>query len=330
MDLHIQNVTAKMGENRGAGRRTMHKKSIWPRFLGALGWMFLLLTVAAAVWRIFIFPWASNWGSTKEERSKSLSGDEFGAPSTPQRTCGLTIYAPADEVWKWLVQIGQDRGGFYSYSFLENLVGGGIHNTNKIRPEWQELKVGDTIRLGRDESVIKLEVLAIDPGRFLVLPYWGAFVLEGAPDGRTCRLLIRSRGEGRPLLRFALSIVLDPIHFLMQRRMMLGIKELAEAKAAAERPLIPTTSDYVWFFSILGSGFLILVMLFAWRQPGRLLTAVGLTALLTFVLYRFPPFPAFGIALAVLTLGILLLRIRSSHSPVPQPNSDGSTFGKGQ
>jgi len=294
-----------------------HKKSVWLRLLGALGWMFLLLAVAAAVWRIFLFPWASNWGATKEERLKPLPGDEFGAPSAPQHTCGLTIQAPAAEVWKWLVQIGQDRGGFYSYTFLENLVGADIHNTNEIRPEWQELKVGDTIKLGRDEGVIKLEVLAVEPGRALVLPYWGAFVLEPAPDGRSCRFLIRSRAEGKPIVRFALSCVLDPIHFLMQRRMMLGIKELAEAKTAADRPLIPTLSDDIWFFSILGSGLLILIMLFARRRPGRLLIAVCLSALLIVVFFRFPPVPLSGLALAVLTLLIFIWRVRRSRPPCP-------------
>ena len=79
-------------------------------------------------------------------------------------------------------------------------------------------------------------------------------MLENAPDGRSCRFLIRSRGESRPLVRFALSLVLDPIHFLMQRRMMLAIKELAEAKTAADRHMIPAVSDYAWFFSILGAG----------------------------------------------------------------------------
>lgn len=175
------------------------------------------------------------------------------------------------------------------------------------------------IRLGRDESVIKLKVLAVEPGRVLVLPYWGAFVLESAPDGRSCRFLIRSRGEGRPLVRFALSLVLDPIHFLMQRRMMLGIKELAEAKTAANRPMIPTPSDYAWFFSILGSGLLLLIMLFARRRPGRLLTAVGLSVLLTLVLYRLPPVPIFGIALAVFTLLILFWRVWPSRPPIPRP-----------
>lgn len=295
-----------------------NNKPAWRRILGALGWVLLLLAVTVAVWRIFVFPWASNWGATREERLKPLPGDEFGVPGAPKRTCGLTIEAPAGEVWKWLVQIGQDRGGFYSYTFLENLVGAGIHNTNVLRPEWQVLNVGDMIRLGRDESVMRLEVLAVEPGRFLVLPYWGAFVLENAPDGRSCRFLIRSRGEGRPLVRFALSLVLDPIHFLMQRRMMLGIKELAEAKTAADRPLIPAASDYAWFFSILGAGLLILVTLFVRRRPGRLLTAACSSALLILVLLRLPPAPIFGLALAVLVVLIFIWRVRPSPPPGPK------------
>ncbi len=286
-----------------------NEKPVWRRLWGALGCVFLLLAVTAAVWRIFIFRWAANWGSTKQEQMMPLPGDEFASASAPRHTSGLTIHAPADEVWKWLIQIGQDRGGFYSYTFLENLVGAGIRNTNQIRPEWQELKAGDTFRLGRGEGVIKLKVLAVEPGRALVLTYWGAFVLEPAADNRSCRFLIRSSGAAKPVVRFILSLVLDPIHFLMQRRMMLGIKELAEAKTAVDRPLIPTTSDYVWFFTIVGSGFLILLMLFAWRRPGRMPTAVCLSALLTLVLYRFPPVPLYGLTLIIFTFLILIWNI---------------------
>ncbi len=298
------------------------KRSILRRFWGAAGWVLLLLLTIVAVWRIFIYPSASDWGATKEERRMPLLGDELGTLTGPSHTFALTIHAPAREVWSWLVQIGQDRGGFYSYTFLENLTGAGIRNTNKIRPEWQELKVGDMVRLGRDEGVIKLEVLAVEPGRFLVLPYWGAFVLEPASDGQSTRLLVRSRTEGKPLLRLVLSCTLDPIHFLMQRRMLLGIKQLAEAATEADRPLIPTLSDYLWFFSILASGLMILVLLFARRWRGRLLTAVGLTALLTLVLYGFPPVPVYGIVLAVFTLLVLIWRVRRRGAATSRRNAE--------
>jgi len=295
----------------------MDRDSIWRRLPGALGGMTLLLAVAVFVWRVFLFTWAANWGSTQEERSKPLPGDEFGDQSAPHHTCGLTIQAPPAEVWKWLIQIGQDRGGFYSYTFLENMLGADIHNTNEIRPEWQEMKVGDTVRLARDEGVIQLEVLDVEPGRALVLTGWGAFVLDPAPDGRSCRLLVRSRAEARPLLRFVLSVVLDPIHFLMQRRMLLGIEEMAEAETAAARPLIPTTSDYIWFFSISGSCLLLPVMLLARRRPGWLPIAVGLSALATLVLYRLPPLPQYGIAMAALILSIFVWRVLVSRPPRP-------------
>ena len=300
------------------------KRPILKRFLGAIGWILLLILTTTAVWRIFIYPSASNWGSTKEERLRSLPGDELGTLAGPKHTTAISIHASAEEVWKWLVQIGQDRGGFYSYTFLENLVGAGIRNTNEVRPEWQELKVGDVVRLGRDEGVIKLGVLAIEPGRYLILPYWGAFVLEPSADGQSTRMLVRSRSERKPLPRFILSLTLDPIHFLMQRRMLLGIKELAEARTPAERPLIPTTSDYLWFFSILGCGLMIPVILFARRWKGRLLTAIGLSALLILVLYGFPPVPAYGLALAIFTLLILVWRVaifRPDRPPATIPES---------
>ena len=302
--------------------------SFWRRMIGAAGSLLLLLAVAAAVWRIFLFPWAANWGSTREERTKPLPGDEFGDSSAPQRTSALTIRAPAGEVWKWLVQIGQDRGGFYSYTFLENLVGAGIRNTNEIRPQWQELRAGDAVRLARDDGVVQPKVLAVEPGRSLVLEFWGAFVLEPAPGG-SCRLLVRSRGVGKPLARFILSLVLDPIHFLMQRRMLLGIKALAEAPTAAERPVIPGTADYAWFFSILGSGLLILVVLFAGRRPGRLPAAACLTALLTLALFRFPPVPLTGIVLAAATLLVLLWRRGwfGRFRPGPMRGGDGDNGG---
>ena len=299
-------------------------RSVWGRLLGALGSMLLLLAVMAAVWRIFIFPWASNWGSTMEERRRPLPGDGFGTQSAPRRTCAITIRAPAGEAWKWLVQIGQDRGGFYSYTFLENFLGAGIRNASEIRPEWQELKAGDSVRLARDEGVVKPKVLAVEPGRLLVLAFWGAFVLEPAPGGGSCRLLIRSRGMDKPLARFLLSLTLDPVHFLMQRRMMLGIRAMAEAKTAGGRPVIPGAADYAWFFSLLGSGLLVLVVLFAGRRRGRLPTAACLTVLVTLALYRLPPVALTGIGMAAFTLLVLLWRVGIFGRPGPGPKKNGN------
>jgi hypothetical protein len=106
---------------------------------------FVLLLVA--VYWIGIHPWMTNWGSTAAERQMVLPGDDVNPDRTGQSTLAITINAPSDVVWQWLVQVGQDRAGFYSYTWLENLIGADIHNANEIHPEWQKLAVGDAWRL---------------------------------------------------------------------------------------------------------------------------------------------------------------------------------------
>jgi hypothetical protein len=127
--------------------------------------------------------------------------------------------------------MGQTRGGFYSYTWLENLVGCHMRNADEIVPEWQELKVGDSVWL--HPKAPPVEVAAVDPGRALVLKPWGAFVLRPI-DERTTRLIIRSQGDYSPDLKNAVlnfllwRVVFEPAHFIMERKMLLGIKERAE------------------------------------------------------------------------------------------------------
>ena len=88
-----------------------------------------------------------NWGTTKEECRMSLLGDELVRGPVVETTEAVWIDAPASSVWPWLVQIGQDRGGLYSFETLENFVGLDYHNADRIHPEWQHLAPGDEMRL---------------------------------------------------------------------------------------------------------------------------------------------------------------------------------------
>ncbi|WP_236044978.1 hypothetical protein [Haloarcula nitratireducens] len=150
----------------------------------------------------------------------------------------ITIDAPPDAIWPWLRQLGQERGGFYSYEWAENLVGLDIHNTDRIVPEWQDLSVGDTIRLGQADRFpdATLEVVELDPERALVLrtpdqPAWWvwSFTLEPLDD-RTTRLLVRSRIRlpGNPAVRIGAQSVLDPVTFVMTYGMLRGLRERTE------------------------------------------------------------------------------------------------------
>jgi hypothetical protein len=147
------------------------------------------------------------------------------------------VHALADQVWPWIAQLGQGRGGFYSYDALENLVGCDIHSADRVVPEWQDLKVGDQVHLHPE---VELGVAVVEPCRALVLrggvpmgavppPYdftW-AFVVGEQPDGTT-RLLVRERytytQRWAPFLVEPVAVVA----FVMSQRMLRGIRDRAE------------------------------------------------------------------------------------------------------
>jgi hypothetical protein len=199
----------------------------------------LFVVLLLAVYWTGIQPWMTNWGSTAAERQLALPGDDLLPGRTGRSTQALTINAPAEVVWQWLVQVGQDRAGFYSYTWLENLVGADIHNANEIRPEWQRLAAGDAWRLAPTEYLWGLgqgavtPVLLSEPGHALVLEMWGALVIVPI-DEHTTRLLVRGQsGSANPVTK----LVFEPMVFTMERRMLLGLKARAEGRPEAPAAL---------------------------------------------------------------------------------------------
>jgi hypothetical protein len=184
---------------------------------------------------------ATRWGATEAELRAVWPAD--GLVDRPKFTWtnAVTIHRPAREVWPWLVQLGQGRGGLYSYDWLENLVGCGVHSTDRVMPELQvPLKVGDrVVRMAR--YALFIPVAFVDPGHALVLggvrdtdedllagrasSTW-ALVAEPVDDHR-CRLVIRSRGSS------LMARLQAPVQFVMQRKMMLGIKQRVESMQQA-------------------------------------------------------------------------------------------------
>jgi hypothetical protein len=168
-------------------------------------------------------PRLRRWGATDDELTRTLPGDELVPEPAMQSTWAVTIDAPVEAVWPWLAQIGQDRAGFYSYAWLENLAGCKIRNADRIHPEWQERVVGETVPL---HPAVGLPMAHFEPGRALVLGGWGPFVVEPV-DASSTRLISRSRVR-RGLSALSYAALLEIPHFVMQRKMMLGIKERAE------------------------------------------------------------------------------------------------------
>jgi len=173
-------------------------------------------------------PWLRGWGATPAERAAELPGDEIVNDPFIQHTRAVAIDAPPERVWPWLAQIGQDRAGFYSYAWLENLAGCRMPDADRIHPEWQGRVAGDTLLL---HPAAGYEIVGLEPGRRLALEPGWYFVLE--PDGPDrCRLLARWRCPGGPL-NVAIGLLFELPHFVMERRMLLGIKHRAEAAARA-------------------------------------------------------------------------------------------------
>ncbi len=183
-----------------------------------------------AIHALAVRPWMAGWGSTSAERAKALPGDELVPDPGIQSTRAVTVDAPVESVWPWLAQLGQDRGGFHSYEWLENLAGCRMRNADRIHPEWQERRVGETLYLHRLHG---MPVARFERERVLALEGWGAFVVEPAGRGRT-RLIARGRAPRGPALAAYVLFVEIP-HFVMERRMLLGIKERAERAYAEQR-----------------------------------------------------------------------------------------------
>lgn len=198
-----------------------------------------------------------NWGATAEEASRVLPGDEFVPEPAEQTTLAMTVEAPPEEIWAWLVQMGQGRGGMYSYDWLENLIGLDIHSADEIRDEWQRLAVGDRVVVvpegyGPMPDGYAFRVALVDAPRALVLrqappehPWNGVWSFHVVPldDGR-CRLLSRSRTTTAPQLGLRIATrVGEPVTLVMTRRMLYGIKERAEERTNPAPSGVGSRSD---------------------------------------------------------------------------------------
>jgi hypothetical protein len=144
----------------------------------------------------------------------------------------IEVQAPQEAVWPWLAQIGQDRGGFYSYEWLENLAGCRMRNAERIHPEWQHREIGDKVML---HPLNGLPVSHFDPGREIALEGWGSFAVEPIDAARS---RVVCRGERPESFPFAVyyTLFIELPHFLMERRMLLGIKQRAERATAGRAP----------------------------------------------------------------------------------------------
>ena len=213
-----------------------------PPLRRAIGWLLIVVGTIAYVYAALLRPWHTRWGASDAELQAVLPGDELVLAPVAVTTRAIAINAPPEAIWPWLAQLGQGRGGFYSYEWLENtLLGCEIENAETINPAWQSVAPGDLVKMRPDPAMPPAyNVAQVLPGRALVLGHhvglstdptapwadtWQFVIVPQEPGGS--RLIIRTRTQEAPWS----NRLLEPGIFLMEERMLRGIRERAERYA---------------------------------------------------------------------------------------------------
>jgi len=202
------------------------------RLVGILAGLVVLAAAALAVYSWLLLPRIDRWGVTDAEITAVFPGDELVPAPLEVVNRGVTIHAEPEKIYPWLLQLGADRGGLYSYTVLENLAQCPMTNADRIHPEWQDLKVGDLVKLcPKEPGPPPYIVAALTPNRSMVLGHqdngqwveeWEFNIIPQA-DG-TSRLVTRTRTTTVG----GFWAALHPITFVMERGLLLGVKERAE------------------------------------------------------------------------------------------------------
>lgn len=265
-------------------------------------WLALLASFGALVlvFQTLVRPWYLRWGATDAETRRPLPGDEIlGREAIGQLTRAITIAAPVEQVWPWLAQLGQDRGGFYSYDLLENLVGCELPTEDRLRPEQQAWRLGDRLWMyppDKAHGVGFATLRSYLPGRVLgfgtrsigtplTAPEDGSWTFVLEPTAGATRLLIRGRGApGRTWLGRAFDrAIFEPAHFAMERRMMLGIKALAEGRGRSRTANHLLVGLWAITFGLVGWSAVWVVRGRRWRRSlAAFVAAGGVFQILTF------------------------------------------------
>jgi hypothetical protein len=194
-------------------------------------------TVGPAAYLLFFRDWCLTWGARDDEVAAKLPGDELLPDAGLVTTRAITIDAPPEAVWPWLVQMGSGRGGAYTYDWIENLFGLNMHSADEILPQYQHIAVGDELPMGPDRPGMTVKVL--DPPRTLAVQVadqnW-VWIFALVPEDDSTRLVSRNRIATAALSRAArlfYTVFMEPGSLVMERKMLLGIKQRAEQAVPA-------------------------------------------------------------------------------------------------
>lgn len=190
-----------------------------------------------------------HWGLDEAAANRVYPGDELVPEPKWSWTHGVEIDAPPERVWPWVAQIGREKAGFYSYQLLENVAGCEIQNADVVTEEWTHPKAGDELSL--HPKMPPLRITAVEPGRYMVAkgqPEPGEDT-KGQPRGVSWLFFVEPLGEGKSrfISRYRIDYddgaakriaygpaIIEPVGFMMDRKMLLGVKERVENRTLAD------------------------------------------------------------------------------------------------
>ncbi len=204
--------------------------------LNILSWLVFLIIVTLLYFG-FVRDFQMTWGATDEDVGRRMRGDELIDSPEFNATRAVEIDAPPENIWPWIVQMGNTRAGFYGFDNLDN---GGAPSATSILPEYQDLRAGDSIPGGVYKGRVwnLLEVREMDPGKEMLWVFlpgtpwegttwsWGLYEIDHEKTRLISRLRLKYKfGSFQQVI--ACSMI-DVIEVLMMRTTLQGIKYRAE------------------------------------------------------------------------------------------------------
>ena len=272
--------------------------------------LILILLLQLWVYAIFLKPVITTWGATKSEIDAPMAGDKKSLLLITS-TRAILINVPKHTVWQWLMQLGADRAGFYSYDFIENALGYKTRYPNLIQPRFENLQVGDVVRgsTNDQQSLISYNfpVTYIKAEDTFVLENWGTFLLKKVSDQQT-RLIIRTQEKrSQNIFISVFNYLFVPFHYIMERRMLIGVKLHAEGKLGIQ---YSRGMDILWTSSIALSECLIALLIFIGRGLMQsLVLPACLSVLCLLLVLLFNPTPVYSVALLLILCLLYLKRL---------------------
>ena len=196
--------------------------------VGILIGLLLLLILLA----ILLTPWMDRWGTEVDERTKSLPGDDLFVNPSRVANRAVTINAPVEKIYPWILQMGADKSGMYSYSWLERTFGCKMAKDETLHPEWHNLAEGDEMKMCAGDFAPPPYIVArVLPNQAVIFGHkegdqwvetW-QFVLVPQSDGTT-RLITRTSTN----MTGGFWEIIRPMSFIMERKMLLTIRDISE------------------------------------------------------------------------------------------------------